>query len=268
MLDQLLPGEVGFFTAAIKEVADTRVGDTVTDDKNPTPDSARLQAGRSLSCSAVSSPLMRQTSKICAKRWRNFASTMPSPSKRKAQRPWASASAAASWDCHLEIITERLAREFNLDLITTAPSVIYHLHMVDGSIIEMHNPADMPDVTRIDHIEEPWIEATILVPDEHLGSVLKLCQDRRGRQTQLTYAGSRAMVQYDLPLNEVVFGLLRPPKERVARLRLVRLSHQGLRGGRPRQACPFSSIRNPWMRSPSSCIAPVPKAVAAPCARS
>ena len=106
---------------------------------------------------------------------------------------------------HLEIITERLEREFNLDLITTAPSVIYHLHMNDGTMIEMHNPADMPDVVKIDHIEEPWIEATILVPDDYLGAVLKLCQDRRGRQKQLTYAGSRAMVIYELPLNEVVF---------------------------------------------------------------
>ncbi|MBN9263531.1 MAG: elongation factor 4, partial [Hyphomicrobium sp.] len=106
---------------------------------------------------------------------------------------------------HLEIITERLEREFNLDLITTAPSVIYHLHMNDGSTIEMHNPADMPDPVRIDHIEEPWIEATILVPDEYLGAVLKLCQDRRGRQKNLTYVGTRAMLVYELPLNEVVF---------------------------------------------------------------
>ena len=106
---------------------------------------------------------------------------------------------------HLEIITERLEREFNLDLITTAPSVIYQMHMTDGSLLEMHNPADMPDTIRIKHIEEPWITATILVPDEYLGSVLKLCQDRRGRQQNLTYAGSRAMLVYELPLNEVVF---------------------------------------------------------------
>jgi GTP-binding protein LepA len=98
-----------------------------------------------------------------------------------------------------------LVREFNLDLITTAPSVIYHLHMKDGTVIEMHNPADMPDVVKIDHIEEPWIAATILVPDDYLGAVLKLCQDRRGRQKTLTYVGSRAMLVYELPLNEVVF---------------------------------------------------------------
>jgi len=106
---------------------------------------------------------------------------------------------------HLEIVRERVEREFNLDLITTAPSVIYHIYMNDGSMKELHNPADMPDVTYIDRIEEPWIKATILVPDEYLGSVLKLCEDRRGRQVELTYAGNRAMVIYMLPLNEVVF---------------------------------------------------------------
>jgi GTP-binding protein LepA len=105
---------------------------------------------------------------------------------------------------HLEIVRERLEREFNIDLITTAPSVIYHLHMRDGKVIEMHNPADMPDVMHIDHIKEPWIKATILVPDDYLGAVLKLCQDRRGEQLDLTYAGSRAMLVYRLPLNEVV----------------------------------------------------------------
>jgi len=106
---------------------------------------------------------------------------------------------------HLEIIIERLEREFNLDLITTAPSVVYHIHMSDGTSTEMHNPADMPDVVKIDRMEEPWIQATIMVPDEYLGPVLKLCQERRGRQKDLTYAGSRAMVVYELPLNEVVF---------------------------------------------------------------
>ena len=106
---------------------------------------------------------------------------------------------------HLEIIQERLEREFNLDLITTAPSVVYKIHQIDGSMMEMHNPADMPDPMKIDHIEEPWIKATILVPDEYLGAILKLCEERRGTQTDLTYAGSRAMVVYRLPLNEVVF---------------------------------------------------------------
>ena len=106
---------------------------------------------------------------------------------------------------HLEVIRDRIEREYDIDLITTAPSVVYHLYMRDGEMIEMHNPADMPDVMQIDHIEEPWIKATILVPDEYLGDVLKLCQERRGIQLDLTYAGSRAMVVYRLPLNEVVF---------------------------------------------------------------
>ncbi len=207
MLDQLLPGEVGFFTAAIKEVADTRVGDTVTDDKNPTPEAL---PGFKPAQPVVFCGLFP----VDAADFEDLREAMAKLRLNDASFSFETESSAAlgfGFRCgflgllHLEIITERLAREFNLDLITTAPSVIYHLHMVDGSIIEMHNPADMPDVTRIDHIEEPWIEATILVPDEHLGSVLKLCQDRRGRQKQLTYAGTRAMVQYDLPLNEVVF---------------------------------------------------------------
>jgi GTP-binding protein LepA len=207
MLDQLLPGEVGFFTAAIKEVADTRVGDTVTDEKNPC---AEALPGFKPAQPVVFCGLFP----VDAADFEDLREAMAKLRLNDASFSFETESSAAlgfGFRCgflgllHLEIITERLAREFNLDLITTAPSVIYHLHMVDGSIIEMHNPADMPDVTRIDHIEEPWIEATILVPDEHLGSVLKLCQDRRGRQKQLTYAGSRAMVQYDLPLNEVVF---------------------------------------------------------------
>ena len=106
---------------------------------------------------------------------------------------------------HLEIIQERLEREFNLDLIATAPSVIYQIEMTDGTTIDLHNPADMPDVVKIEEIHEPWIRATILTPDDYLGSVLKLCQDRRGNQIELTYVGARAMVTYDLPLNEVVF---------------------------------------------------------------
>ena len=106
---------------------------------------------------------------------------------------------------HMEVIRERLSREFNLDLISTAPSVVYKLHMTDGKVIDMHNPADMPDVTKIDSLEEPWIKATIMAPDEYLGQVLSLCVERRGEQIDLTYAGSRAMVVYRLPLNEVVF---------------------------------------------------------------
>jgi GTP-binding protein LepA len=106
---------------------------------------------------------------------------------------------------HLEIIRERLEREFNLDIITTAPSVVYRVHQTNGETLELHNPADLPDVVRIDHMEEPWIKATIMTPDEHLGAILKLCEDRRGAQIELTYAGARAMLIYELPLNEVVF---------------------------------------------------------------
>ena len=207
MLDQLNPGEVGFFTAAIKEVADTRVGDTVTDEKNPC---AEALPGFKQAQPVVFCGLFP----VDAADFEDLREAMGRLRLNDASFSFETESSAAlgfGFRCgflgllHLEIITERLAREFNLDLITTAPSVIYHLHMNDGSMIEMHNPADMPEVMMIDHIKEPWIEATILVPDEHLGSVLKLCQDRRGRQKQLTYVGSRAMVIYELPLNEVVF---------------------------------------------------------------
>ena len=207
MLDQLGPGEVGFFTAAIKEVADTRVGDTVTDEKNPT---AEALPGFKQAQPVVFCGLFP----VDAAEFEDLREAMGRLRLNDASFSFETESSAAlgfGFRCgflgllHLEIITERLSREFNLDLITTAPSVIYHLHMTDGTTIEMHNPADMPEVMRIDHIKEPWIEATILVPDDHLGSVLKLCQDRRGRQKQLTYVGSRAMLVYALPLNEVVF---------------------------------------------------------------
>ncbi|MGL4396220.1 MAG: translation elongation factor 4 [Hyphomicrobium sp.] len=206
-LEQLGPGEVGFFTAAIKEVADTRVGDTITDEKNPT---AEPLPGFKPAQPVVFCGLFP----VDAADFEDLREAMARLRLNDASFSFETESSAAlgfGFRCgflgllHLEIITERLQREFNLDLITTAPSVIYKLHMTDGTIIDMHNPADMPDVVRIDHIEEPWIEATILVPDEYLGSVLKLCQDRRGRQSQLTYVGARAMLVYELPLNEVVF---------------------------------------------------------------
>jgi GTP-binding protein LepA len=207
MLDQLGPGEIGFFTAAIKEVADTRVGDTITDEKNPT---AEPLPGFKPAQPVVFCGLFP----VDAADFEDLREAMSRLRLNDASFSFETESSAAlgfGFRCgflgllHLEIITERLEREFNLDLITTAPSVIYHLRMNDGTMIEMHNPADMPEVVKIDHIEEPWIEATILVPDDYLGAVLKLCQDRRGRQQQLTYAGSRAMVVYELPLNEVVF---------------------------------------------------------------
>jgi GTP-binding protein LepA len=207
MLAELGPGEIGFFTGAIKEVADTRVGDTITDEKNPT---AEALPGFKPAQPVVFCGLFP----VDAADFEDLREAMSRLRLNDASFSFETESSAAlgfGFRCgflgllHLEIITERLEREFNLDLITTAPSVIYHLHMRDGSVIEMHNPADMPDIMKIDHIKEPWIEATILVPDDYLGAVLKLCQDRRGRQKTLTYVGTRAMLVYELPLNEVVF---------------------------------------------------------------
>jgi GTP-binding protein LepA len=207
MLAELGPGEVGFFTASIKQVADTRVGDTIIDEKNLT---------------AVALPGFKPAQPVVfcglfpvdAAEFEDLREAMGRLRLNDASFSFETESSAAlgfGFRCgflgllHLEIIIERLEREFNLDLITTAPSVIYHIHLNDGTMMEMHNPADMPDVVKIARIEEPWIKATILVPDDYLGSVLKLCQDRRGRQKELTYVGSRAMVVYELPLNEVVF---------------------------------------------------------------
>ena len=207
MLDQLGPGEIGFFTAAIKEVADTRVGDTITDDKRPC---AEPLPGFKPAQPVVFCGLFP----VDAADFEDLRDAMGRLRLNDASFSFEAESSAAlgfGFRCgflgllHLEIITERLEREFNLDLITTAPSVVYQVHLTDGSVVEMHNPADMPDPVRIDRLEEPWISATIMVPDEYLGSVLKLCQDRRGRQKNLTYAGSRAMLVYELPLNEVVF---------------------------------------------------------------
>jgi GTP-binding protein LepA len=207
MLDELGPGEVGFFTAGIKQVADTRVGDTIIDEKNMT---AEALPGFKPAQPVVFCGLFP----VDAADFQDLREAMAKLRLNDASFSFETETSAAlgfGFRCgflgllHLEIITERLEREFNLDLITTAPSVIYKMHMTNGEVHDMHNPADMPDVVKINHIEEPWIEATILVPDDYLGAVLKLCQDRRGRQKNLTYAGSRAMVVYDLPLNEVVF---------------------------------------------------------------
>ncbi len=207
MVDSLTPGEVGFLTAAIKEVADTQVGDTITDDKKPTAEALPgfKPAQQVVFCGLFPADAAQFED------LRNGLGRLHLNDASFTYEMETSAALGFGFRCgflgllHLEIVQERLEREFNLDLIATAPSVIYQLHMVDGTMKELHNPADMPDVTRIARIEEPWIKATILVPDEHLGSVLKLCEDRRGRQVELTYAGSRAMVIYQLPLNEVVF---------------------------------------------------------------
>jgi len=201
------PGEIGFLTAAIKEVADTRVGDTITDDRKPVdePLSGFRPAIPVVFCGLFP---------IDANDFETLRAAMGRLRLNDASFSFEMETSAAlgfGFRCgflgllHLEIIQERLEREFNLNLIATAPSVIYKMKLTNGEEIEIHNPVDMPEVTRIAEIEEPWIEATILTPDEYLGSVLKLCQDRRGVQKELTYVGARAMVKYELPLNEVVF---------------------------------------------------------------
>ncbi len=207
MRNSLGPGEIGFFTASIRQVADTRIGDTVTDEKKPT---AAPLPGFKPSQPVVFCGLFP----VDASEFEDLREAVGKLRLNDASFDYEMETSAAlgfGFRCgflgllHLEIIRERLEREFNIGLIATAPSVVYHVYLTDGTMIELHNPADMPDTQKIAKIEEPWIEATILVPDEHLGAVLKLCEDRRGRQTQLTYAGARAMLVYELPLNEVVF---------------------------------------------------------------
>jgi GTP-binding protein LepA len=207
VIERLGPGEVGFLTAAIKEVADTKIGDTITDErhgtKEPLPGFKPVQQVVFCGLFPADAAEFEALRDALSKLHLNDASFT--------YETETSAALGFGFRCgflgllHLEIIRERLDREFGIDLIATAPSVIYRIHLNDGTVLELHNPADMPDPVRIAFIEEPWIRATILVPDEHLGSVLKLCEDRRGRQVELTYAGSRAMVIYELPLNEVVF---------------------------------------------------------------
>ena len=209
MLDvqELGPGEIGFITAQIKQVADTRVGDTITDDRNPT---EHMLPGFKPAQPVVFCGLFP----VDAANFEDLRNAMGRLRLNDASFSYEMESSAAlgfGFRCgflgllHLEIIQERLTREFNLDLIATAPSVIYKLALRDGTEIELHNPADMPDVMKIIDIREPWIKATILSPDEYLGSILKLCQDRRGVQIDLNYVGKRAMLTYELPLNEVVF---------------------------------------------------------------
>jgi GTP-binding protein LepA len=205
--EKLGPGEIGFLTASIKEVADTRIGDTITDDRKPT---------------ATPLPGFRPAQPVVfcgifpvdAAQFEDLRAAMGKLRLNDASFSFEVETSAAlgfGFRCgflgllHLEIIQERLEREFNLNLIATAPSVIYQMTLTDGTTIEIHNPVDMPDVAKIAEIREPWIEATVLTPDEYLGAVLKLCQDRRGIQKELTYVGTRALVKYDLPLNEVVF---------------------------------------------------------------
>ena len=209
MLDvaELTPGEIGFITASIKEVADTRVGDTITEDRKPT---AQPLAG----FKPVQPVVFCGLFPVDAADFEELRAAMGKLRLNDASFTYEMESSAAlgfGFRCgflgllHLEIIQERLTREFNLDLIATAPSVVYKIALRDGDEIELHNPADLPDVMKIAEIREPWIRATILTPDEYLGAILKLCQERRGMQADLSYVGKRAKVVYDLPLNEVVF---------------------------------------------------------------
>lgn len=206
-LKELGPGEIGFINASIKEVADTRVGDTITDERKPCAE--RLPGFR-----PTQPVVFCGLFPVDAADFEDLRTAVGKLRLNDASFTFEMETSAAlgfGFRCgflgllHLEIIQERLEREFNLDLIATSPSVVYKMKLVDGSEIELHNPVDMPDVSRIREIEEPWIKATIMTPDEYLGSVLKLCQDKRGVQLDLSYAGSRAMVVYELPLNEVVF---------------------------------------------------------------
>jgi GTP-binding protein LepA len=206
-IPELGPGEIGIFTASIKQVRDTKVGDTVTHERKGTdtplpgfkPSVPVVFCGLFPVDAADFEPLRDAIEKLSLND-ASFSTEMET-----------SAALGFGFRCgflgllHLEVIRDRLEREYDLDLITTAPSVVFKLYMKDGEVRDLHNPADMPDMTLVDHIEEPRIKATIMVPDEYLGDILKLCQDRRGIQLDLSYAGTRAMVVYDLPLAEVVF---------------------------------------------------------------
>jgi len=206
-VSKLGPGELGYIIAGIKTVSDTQIGDTITDDKKPCKEMLKgfRPSQPSVFCGLfpVDSGEFEDLRESIEKLSLNDSSFQHETEN--------SAALGFGFRCgflgllHLEIVRERIEREFDIDLITTAPSVIYKIYLNDGKCIDLHNPADMPDPSLINYIEEPWIKATILVPDEYLGAVLKLCEERRGNQVELTYAGTRAMVVYDLPLNEVVF---------------------------------------------------------------
>jgi GTP-binding protein LepA len=207
MVDSLGPGEIGFLTGSIKEVADAAVGATITDERKPTdsPLTGFKEVQPVVFCGLFP---------VDAADFEDLRAAVGRLRLNDASFSYEMETSAAlgfGFRCgflgllHLEIVQERLSREFDLDLIATAPSVVYHLNLRDGTVQELHNPADMPDVMQIESIEEPWIKATILTPDDYLGAVIKLCQDRRGVQRELSYVGNRAMIIYDLPLNEVVF---------------------------------------------------------------
>ncbi|MCA3450619.1 MAG: elongation factor 4 [Rhodobacter sp.] len=206
-IDELGPGEIGVLTASIKLVRDTRVGDTITHE--------RKGATEALPGFKPAQPVVFcGLFPVDANEFEDLRDAIEKLALNDASFTYEMETSAAlgfGFRCgflgllHLEVVRDRLEREYDIDLITTAPSVVYHVHLRDGTMMELHNPADMPDLTLVDHIDEPRIKATIMVPDEYLGDILKLCQDRRGIQMDLSYAGNRAMVVYDLPLNEVVF---------------------------------------------------------------
>jgi GTP-binding protein LepA len=206
-VESLGPGEIGFITAQIKEVAHAAVGDTITDERRPA--AAALAGFRE-----VQSVVFCGLFPVDAAEFEDLRAAIGRLRLNDASFTYEMETSAAlgfGFRCgflgllHLEIIQERLSREFDLDLIATAPSVVYKIGLINGDELELHNPADLPDPVKIDSISEPWIKATIFTPDEHLGAIIKLCQDRRGEQRELSYVGNRAMVVYDLPLNEVVF---------------------------------------------------------------
>lgn len=207
LIDELGPGEMGFITASIKDISETQVGDTITEEKKQC---AEKLAGFKPSVPMVFCSLFPAD----AGQFEDLRDALGRLKLNDASlhyEPEQSQALGLGFRCgflgllHMEIIQERLEREFDLDLIPTAPSVVYRIFMTDGEMIELYNPVDMPEVQRIDHIEEPWIKATIMVPDEYLGSIMTLCQERRGEQINLSYAGPRAVLEYYLPLNEIVF---------------------------------------------------------------
>ena len=207
MLDTLGPGEMGFITAAIKDISDTKIGDTITDDKYPTD---KPLTGFKPSIPMVFCSLFPVDASDFEKLRDSLGKLALNDSSLHYEME-SSQALGLGFRCgflgllHMEIIQERLLREFDLDLIPTAPSVVYKIHTTKGEVKDLYNPVDMPDIVYVDKIEEPWIKATIMVPDEYLGGLLQLCQERRGVQVDLTYVGTRAMLVYRLPLNEVVF---------------------------------------------------------------
>ena len=267
-VDELVAGEVGYLTAAIKTVADTHVGDTITEDRRP---AAAPLPGFKPSLPVVFCGLFP----VDANDFEDLRESLVRLHLNDASfhyEPESSAALGLGYRCgflgllHLEIVQERLEREFDLDLITTAPSVVYRIHLTDGSLKELHNPADMPDPVRIDSIEEPWIKATVMVPDEFLGGILQLCTQRRGEQVELTYVGGRAMAVYRLPLNEVVFDFYDRLKS-ISRVTPASITRWMAIGTATWRKCRSWSTASRWTRWLSSFIGATQNPVAARSAR-